>query len=77
MHIWKDKERKKYKQTKGKCKTPIQTKKKKESKRFFCKKKGPKKKDYNKFKTWLENKSNPISVVYYELIRLMFVVTFG
>ncbi|XP_052194733.1 uncharacterized protein LOC127802762 [Diospyros lotus] len=41
---------------KGKGKIPIQPKVKKESKCFFCKKKGHLKKDCLKFKAWLEKK---------------------
>ena len=43
---------------KGKNKIPPQGGIKKESKCFFCKKKGHMKKDCTKFKKWLENKGN-------------------
>ena len=39
---------------------------KKESKCYFCKKKGHIKKDCHKFKTWLEKKGNLLSLVYYK-----------
>ena len=50
----------------GKNKVPPQDNIKKESKCFFCKKKGHMKKDCTKFKKWLENKGNSISCVCYE-----------
>ena len=51
---------------KGKGKIPPQTDIKKESKCFFCKKKGHMKKDCPKFKIWLEKKGNLTSFVCYE-----------
>ncbi|KAL5773014.1 hypothetical protein ACOSP7_012630 [Xanthoceras sorbifolium] len=50
----------------GKGKIPPKADIKKESKCFFCKKKGHMKKDCVKFKKWLEDKSNQISFVCYE-----------
>ena len=50
----------------GKDKVPPLGGIKKESKCFFCKKKGHKKKDCTKFKKWLESKGNSISCVCYE-----------
>ena len=58
--------KKKQAQHKEKGKVPIQADIKKESKCFFYKKKGHMKKDYVKFKQWLEKKGNSISLVYYE-----------
>ena len=43
-------------QVKGKGNIPIHPNKKKESKYFFCKKKGHMKKDCSKFKIWLDKK---------------------
>ena len=51
---------------KGENKIPPQGDIKKESKCFFCKKKGHMKKDCAKFKKCLENKGNSISYVCYE-----------
>ncbi|KAL0413074.1 UNVERIFIED_CONTAM: hypothetical protein Sradi_1509100 [Sesamum radiatum] len=51
---------------KGKAKLPPHCEIKKESKCFFCKKKGHIKKDCPKFKTWLEKKGNQLSYVCYE-----------
>ena len=51
---------------KGKGKVPPQAKIKKESKCFFCKKKGHMKNDCVKFQKWLEKKGNPISFFCYE-----------
>ena len=51
---------------KGKSKIPPQGGIKKESKCFFCKKKGHVKKDCAKFKKWLEDKGKSISSVCYE-----------
>ncbi|KAF7835748.1 Retrovirus-related Pol polyprotein from transposon TNT 1-94 [Senna tora] len=51
---------------KGKGKAPIQGGIKKESKCFFCKKKGHMKKDCMKFKAWLDKKGNSISFFIYE-----------
>ena len=51
---------------KGKGKIPIQGEIKKEFKCLFCKKKGHIRRDCPKFKTWLEKKGNPISLVCYE-----------
>ncbi|KAL5856615.1 hypothetical protein ACOSQ3_004073 [Xanthoceras sorbifolium] len=51
---------------KGKGKIPPKYDIKKESKYFFCKKKGHMKKDYVKFNKWLEDKGNQISFVCYE-----------
>ncbi|XP_017621321.1 uncharacterized protein LOC108465501 [Gossypium arboreum] len=51
---------------KGKAKMQPQDDIKKESKCFFCKKKGHLKKDCIKFKSWLEKKSKPISLVCFE-----------
>ncbi|KAF7839880.1 Retrovirus-related Pol polyprotein from transposon TNT 1-94 [Senna tora] len=51
---------------KGKGKAPIQGGIKKESKCFFCKKKGHMKKDCMKFKAWLDKKGNSISLFIYE-----------
>ena len=51
---------------KGKGKVPAQADIKKESKYFFCKKKGHIKKDCAKFQQWLKKKGNLISCVYYE-----------
>ena len=52
---------------KEKNKIPAQAdSKKKESKCFFCKKKGHIKKDYAKFKQWLVNKGNPLSYICFE-----------
>ena len=51
---------------KGKGKIPPQGGIKKESKCFFCKKKGHMKKDCPKFQKWLENKGKSISLVCYE-----------
>ena len=56
----------KYQANKGKEKMPIQGGIKKESSCYFCKKKGHMKKDYLKFKAWLEKKGNLFSLVYYE-----------
>jgi hypothetical protein len=39
---------------------------KKESTCFFCKKKGHMKKDYLKFKSWLDKKDTPFTFVCYE-----------
>ena len=51
---------------KGKGIIPPQADIKKESKCFFCKKKGHMKKDCIRFQKWLENKGNPTSFVCYE-----------
>ena len=51
---------------KGKGKVPAQANIKKESKCFFCKKKGHIKKDCAKFQQCLKKKGNPISCVCYE-----------
>ena len=51
---------------KRKGKIPPQEEIKKESKCFFCKKKGHKKNDCPKFKKQLEKKGNSISFIYYE-----------
>ncbi|KAL0313497.1 UNVERIFIED_CONTAM: hypothetical protein Sradi_5749000 [Sesamum radiatum] len=51
---------------KGKAKVPPHAEIKKESKCFFCKKKGHIKKDCPKFKIWLEKKGNQLSYVCYE-----------
>jgi transposase InsO family protein len=51
---------------KGKGKVPPQTDIKKDSKCFFCKKKGHMKKECAKFQKWLADKGNPISFVCYE-----------
>ncbi|KAL5827481.1 hypothetical protein ACOSQ4_019278 [Xanthoceras sorbifolium] len=51
---------------KGKGKIPPKADIKKESKCFFCKRKGHMKKDCAKFKKWLEDKGNQISFVCYE-----------
>ncbi|KAL5775767.1 hypothetical protein ACOSP7_013324 [Xanthoceras sorbifolium] len=51
---------------KGKGKIPPKTDIKKESRCFFCKKKGHMKKDCAKFKKWLDDKGNQISFVCYE-----------
>ena len=51
---------------KGKGKIPAQADIEKESKCFFCKKKGHMKKDCIKYQKWLEKKGNPISLVCYE-----------
>ena len=55
---------------KGKGKVPPQANIKKESKCFFCKKKGHIKKNCEKFAKWLENKgifaNTPISLVCFE-----------
>ena len=51
---------------KGENQVPPHGSIKKESKCFFCKKKGHAKKGYAKFKKWLENKVNSISCVCYE-----------
>ncbi|KAL0462715.1 UNVERIFIED_CONTAM: hypothetical protein Slati_0159100 [Sesamum latifolium] len=48
---------------KGKAKVPPHAEIKKESKCFFCKKKGHIKKDCPKFKIWLEKKGNQLSYV--------------
>ena len=53
-------------QAKRKGKIPIQSGIKKESKCFFCKKKGHMKKDYSKFKIWLDKKGTQFSFVCYE-----------
>ena len=51
---------------KGKGKMPPQTDIKKDSKCFFCKKKGHMKKECTKFQKWLADKGNPTSFVCYE-----------
>jgi transposase InsO family protein len=51
---------------KGKVKMPPQTDIKKDSKCFFCKKKGHMKKECTKFQKWLVDKGNPTSFVCYE-----------
>jgi hypothetical protein len=51
---------------KGKGKIPPQAGIKKDSKCFFCKKKGHMKKECAKFQKWLEDKGNPTSFVCYE-----------
>jgi len=51
---------------KGKGKIPPQADIKKDSKCFFCKKKGHMKKECAKFKKWLADKGNTISFVCYE-----------
>ena len=51
---------------KGKGKVPPQANIKKESKCFFCKKKGHVKKNCVKFQKWLAIKGNPLSFVCYE-----------
>ena len=53
-------------QDKRKGKIPIQPSIKKESKCFFCKKKGHMKKDGSKFKIWLDKKGTQFSFVCYE-----------
>ena len=58
--------KKKKDQAKRKGNIPIHPSIKKESKYFFCKKKGHMKKDYSKFKIWLDKKGNQFSFVYYE-----------
>jgi len=50
----------------GKGKVPSQAAIKKNSKCFFCKKKGHMKKECTKFQKWLADKGNPISFVCYE-----------
>ena len=59
-------ERKKKDQAKRKGKIPIQPGIKKESKCFFCKKKGHMKKDCSTFKIWLNKKGTKFSFVCYE-----------
>ena len=51
---------------KGKGRVPVQADIRKESKCFFCKKKGHIKNDCVKFQQWLKKKGNPISCVCYE-----------
>jgi len=51
---------------KGKMPLPPQAGIKKESKCFFCKKKGHMKKDCAKFKAWLQKKGNQLTCVCYE-----------
>jgi hypothetical protein len=51
---------------KGKGKISPQDGIKKDSKCFFCKKKGHMKKEYAKFHKWLADKGNPTSFVCYE-----------
>ena len=53
-------------QAKRKGKIPIQSGIKKESKCFFCKKKGHMKKDCSKFRIWLDKKGTQFSFVCYE-----------
>ena len=53
-------------QAKRKGKIPVQPGIKKESKCFFYKKKGHIKKDYSKFKIWLDKKGTQFSFVYFE-----------
>ena len=53
-------------QAKRKGKIPIQSDIKNKSKCFFCKKKGHMKKDYFKFKIWLDKKGTQFSFVCYE-----------
>ena len=53
-------------QAKRKRKIPIQPSIKKESKCFFCKKKGHMKKDCSKFKIWLDKEGTQFSFVYFE-----------
>ena len=62
---------------KGKCKIPTQVDIEKESKCLFYKKNGHMKKDWVKYKKWLEKKGNPISLVCYESNWLMFFITHG
>ena len=59
-------ERKKKDRAKRKGNIPIQSGIKKESKCFFYKKKGHMKKDYSKFKIWLDKKGTQFSFVCYE-----------
>lgn len=56
---------------KGKGKIPPQTDIKKEAKYYFCRKNGHMKKYWVKFKKWLENKGNPISLLIYKIISLI------
>ena len=58
--------KKKGHQPKNKGKIPAQPVIKKESKCFFCKKKGNMKKDYLKFKSWMDKKGTPFAFVWYE-----------
>ena len=51
---------------KGKGKIPPHASIKKDSKCFFCKKKGHMKKECTKFQKWLADKVNPTSFVCYE-----------
>ena len=53
-------------QVNNKGKIPVKPDIKKESKCFFCKKKGHVKKDCLKFKNWMEKKGNPFVFVCYE-----------
>ena len=53
-------------QAKRKGKIHVQPGIKKESKCFFCKKKGHMKKDYSKFKIWLDKKGTQLSFVCFE-----------
>ena len=51
---------------KGKGKVPPQADIKKDSKCFFCKKKGHMEKECAKFQKWIADTGNPISFVCYE-----------
>ena len=53
-------------QAKGKGKILVYPSIEKESKCFFCKKKGHMKKGYSKLKIWLDKKGTQFSFVYYE-----------
>ena len=59
-------EKKKRDQAKNKGKIHAQLVIKKESKYFFCKKKGHVKKECSKFKTWLDKKGTPFTFICYE-----------
>jgi len=62
---------------KGKGKKPPQGGIKKESKCFFCKKKGHMKKGCTKFQKWLEKKGKPISFICYESNMVDVIYTHG
>ena len=58
--------KKKKESAKNKSHIPPQPTIKKESKYFFCKKKGHMKKDCLKFKSWMDKKGTPFTFVCYE-----------
>ena len=69
--------KKKEDQAKNKGKISAQLVIKKESKCFFCKKKGHMKKDCSKFKTWLDKKGTPLLLFVMNIIWLMLIITHG